>query len=66
METNTQQQAFSLFNDADAAKILGLSKFTLRKMRSQGVGPAYRKMGRTVRYTLSDLQEYVASCAVAR
>jgi len=66
METNTQQQAFSLFNDADAAKILGLSKFTLRKMRCQGVGPAYRKLGKIVRYTLSDLENYVASCAVAR
>jgi len=66
METNTQQQAFSLFNDADAAKILGLSKFTLRKMRCQSKGPAYRKLGKTVRYTLGDLQEYVASCAVSR
>jgi len=55
-----------VFNDHKASEFLGMSVYTLRKMRVQGTGPAYRKMGKTVRYSLSDIQAYVEKSAVAR
>ncbi len=42
-------------NDVEAAKIADLSPQTLRNWRQQGRGPAYVKLGRSVRYSLSDL-----------
>jgi predicted DNA-binding transcriptional regulator AlpA len=64
--TEQMQNEIKLFNDIQAGKILGLSEHTLRKMRCQGVGPAYRKLGKNVRYTLSDLQGYIEKSAVSR
>lgn len=42
-------------NDVEAAKIAGLSPQTLRNWRQLGRGPAYSKLGRSVRYSLNDL-----------
>jgi len=55
-----------VFSDLEAAPLLDLSVHTLRRMRVQGTGPAYRKMGKTVRYALSDIQAYIEKSAVAR
>lgn len=41
-----------------AARILRISVGTLRQWRLRGTGPAYYKIGRTVRYKLSDLRDY--------
>lgn len=42
----------------EAAQYLGLSPRTLEKYRTSGVGPAYRKLGGAVRYTLADLDAW--------
>lgn len=42
-------------NDVDAAEIADMSPQTLRNWRFQGRGPAYIKVGRSVRYSLTDL-----------
>jgi predicted DNA-binding transcriptional regulator AlpA len=55
-----------VFNDHKASEFLGMSVHTLRRMRVQGTGPAYRKMGKTVRYALSDIQAYIEKSAVTR
>lgn len=39
----------------EAANILNLSRRTLEKMRVQGRGPVYRKLGSRVVYTMEDL-----------
>ena len=39
-----------------AADYLGQSPNTLRQWRSQGRGPAYEKRGRSVRYSMDDLE----------
>lgn len=45
-----------------AAEYLGnLKPNTLEIWRVQGTGPAYKKIGRLVRYSLDDLDEYIAA-----
>ena len=42
----------------EAAEFLGLSARTLEKHRTYGTGPAYRKLGGRVVYSLEDLQAW--------
>jgi hypothetical protein len=44
----------------EAARFLGLSGRTLEKHRTYGTGPAYRKLGGLVVYTLEDLEAWAA------
>jgi len=44
----------------EAARFLGLSVSTLNKMRLNGTGPRYLKLGRRVLYDLRDLDAWVA------
>lgn len=42
----------------EAARFLGLSGRTLEKHRTYGTGPAYRKLGGRVVYSIDDLQAW--------
>ncbi|WP_234729397.1 helix-turn-helix transcriptional regulator [Acidocella facilis] len=42
----------------EAARFLGLSGRTLEKHRTYGTGPAYRKLGGRIVYTVGDLQAW--------
>lgn len=61
-------------NERDAARYLGLSHYTLRQARArvwakpyrQPSGPAYLKLGRTVRYRLADLDAYLDAHRIDR
>ncbi len=44
-----------------AAKFVGLSESTLAKLRLNGNGPAYCKLGRRVLYRPSDLEQWLES-----
>ncbi|MEJ0093211.1 MAG: helix-turn-helix domain-containing protein [Methylocella sp.] len=44
-----------------AAQMCGLRKNTLDKMRLSGTGPAYLKLGRSVRYDLADIEAWISS-----
>lgn len=48
-----------LLNTDEASQILGLAKNTLERWRTFGTGPRYFRIGRTIRYKLSDLESYV-------
>ncbi len=48
-----------LLHPRDAAKILGVSESWLAKARLRGDGPAYVKIGRSVRYRDSALRDYI-------
>lgn len=48
-------------NDVEAAKIISASPQTMRAWRTQGRGPAYCKLGRMVRYKVSDLFDFMNS-----
>ncbi len=47
-------------NTGQAAFYLGLSQRTMERMRTDGIGPAYRKHGNVVRYLIDDLEHWSA------
>jgi predicted DNA-binding transcriptional regulator AlpA len=48
-----------LLHPRDAAKFLNVSTSWLAKARLSGAGPRYVKIGRSVRYPVSSLREYI-------
>jgi excisionase family DNA binding protein len=53
--------ATEILTAAEAAKILRVSVSFLAKARMHGNGPAFMKVGRSVRYTMSALQQWMKS-----
>lgn len=60
MNTSANSATPKLRTDA-AAKYLGVSSSTLEKLRLTGGGPTYAKLGRTVVYDQSSLEEWVGA-----
>jgi excisionase family DNA binding protein len=62
----TEQAPPSLerFSGTQAANYLGLSKSTLEKMRIEGRGPRYLKLGGRCFYRRSDLDAYLEAAVV--
>ena len=54
-----------LLTTLEAARFLSLSPRTLERLRLDGSGPRYCKLGRSVRYRPSDLDHWLACNAVA-
>jgi len=46
---------------AEAARVVGLSESTLAKLRLNGNGPIYCKLGRRVVYRIADLEQWLQS-----
>lgn len=53
-----------LLTEEQAAAVLGLKKTTLQQRRWQKQPPAYVKIGRFVRYRMTDIAAYLDSCVV--
>ena len=51
-------EVFRFVDEKKAAKILDIAVQTLRNWRQNRRGPAYFKMGRSVRYKVEDLVAY--------
>jgi len=49
------------WNEKQAAKYLVMSVKSMQQCRCYGRGPKYIKIGRSVRYNVTDLDAYVAS-----
>ena len=49
-----------LLAEGQAARVMGKSVSTLQKERVSGAGVPYVKLGRAVRYRLSDLKAHIA------
>jgi hypothetical protein len=45
-----------------AAAFLGVSVATIRRWRLLGMGPRYRKIVGSVRYAVSDLDQWLSAC----
>ena len=52
-------QANDLLNSHQAADFLTLTGATLANWRSRGFGPCYVKIGRSVRYRVVDLRNWI-------
>lgn len=50
-----------LIRDTSAAEMLGQTRGTLATWRSQGRGPAFVKLGRSVFYRRADIHSFVAA-----
>jgi excisionase family DNA binding protein len=50
--------------EREAAAYLAMSSHTLRAWRARGGGPAFHKLGRSVRYRVADLDRWLESCRV--
>ena len=57
----TDTQDINLMTTADVAAILQLSPRTLEDWRHLKKGPIWRYVGATVRYKMSDVQDYINS-----
>ena len=58
---NMTTQAPQVLCAGDAARFVGLSESTLAKLRLNGNGPTYCKLGRRVVYRPADLQQWLES-----
>lgn len=64
MSMEMAHAAPSRLNSAQAAKHLGLSKSTLDKMRMEGRGPRYLRVGSRCFYRPADLDAYLEAAVV--
>jgi len=55
-----------LLREVDAAKYLGLAPRTLSRWRWAGKGPSFHKLGSAVRYSVEELDNFIASAEVGR
>ena len=55
--------ASPLLDERHAAEFLSVSSRTLQSWRARKEGPVFIKLGRTVRYRLSDLIQWINDCA---
>ncbi len=57
----TEKDQVQLITEHEAAKIIGRAVQTLRNDRHMCRNLPYIKLGRSVRYSLQDIQEYIQS-----
>jgi predicted DNA-binding transcriptional regulator AlpA len=50
-----------LASTADVAEVLGVPEKTLVEWRSRGIGPAYLKVGKYVRYRWSEVNSWLTT-----
>lgn len=51
-------------NEHAAARAIGVSVVTLRRMRRRGTGPEFLKIGALIRYSRQAIIDYLDSCRV--
>ena len=55
-----EKQSANRLSEREAAQYLGpIAVRTLQDWRSQGVGPAYSKLGKRIAYAVADLDAYL-------
>ena len=60
----TMSDTTRALTEREVADMLGLSVATLRAWRHRGKGPRFLRLGRSVRYLPSDLDDFVRASAV--
>lgn len=51
-----------LFTEKEAAQYLIRSPSSLRRARKTGIGPKFVRIGRSIRYAKTELDNYILSC----
>jgi predicted DNA-binding transcriptional regulator AlpA len=57
----SMNNAAKVVTAGEAARLVGLSESTLAKLRLNGNGPVYCKLGRRVVYRIADLDQWLQS-----
>lgn len=60
-----ENQNRAVMTVSEAAEYLGLAQSTLNKWRCFGGGPKFLKLGKAIRYRLSDLDDFLAAHQMA-
>lgn len=63
MSTETKSEP-EFITEKKLAERLGLAEITLRVMRAKGTGPAYVRIGRSIRYARTDVDAFIAAARV--
>lgn len=53
-----------LLTESEAAKFIGMSNKWLSNQRWMGLGPNYVRIGRSIRYRVSELESFICRCEV--
>ena len=53
-----------LLTQRQASEMLALSERTVERLRVSGLGPKFVRCGRSIRYRVADLEEWIASRVV--
>ena len=61
----TEKAPADLITEVELAARLNVSRSYLRKMRSEGVGPKYYKLGVAIRYSATDADAWLEAQSVA-
>ena len=61
---NRPPDSVRALTEREVADLLGLSVATLRAWRHRGKGPRFLRLGRSVRYLPSDVDDFVRASAV--
>jgi predicted DNA-binding transcriptional regulator AlpA len=59
MEKTAGQKPQQILNEVDTARYIGMSRVWLRASRMRGTGPEYIRIGRAIRYAVSDLDKFL-------
>jgi len=60
-----QNETDRLLSRADVEEIFGISKRYLEIAAQRNAGPCMIKIGRSVRYRVGDIRQWIEQCAVA-
>jgi predicted DNA-binding transcriptional regulator AlpA len=60
-DTDSVQTPMKLMSEREVAKEIGFSVFWLQRSRVVGGGPPYIKLGRSVRYPVANLVQWLSS-----
>jgi len=55
----SEKKVLQILNETDAARYIGMSREWLRLSRRRRTGPQYFKFGRSIRYSLPDLDKFL-------
>jgi hypothetical protein len=57
-------EVINLVDEEEAAQVLAVSIKTLQGWRQRKTGPRFFKLSNRVRYSVQDLNDYLAQCAI--
>jgi excisionase family DNA binding protein len=55
----------TLLTQREAAELMSLSERTLERWRVAGDGPKFVRLGRSIRYRLTEIEAHIAACSVS-